>query len=80
MSLTTAQLKAALATAQTTYAQALNAFLGALVDVESLTQAVESCGGGQQIHVSQMARDRLHEFRWSCSIRFPLRLQARRHL
>jgi hypothetical protein len=61
MSLTTAQLKTALATSQSNYAAALQSFLGALIDVESLTQAVESCGGGQQIHVSQMARDRLHE-------------------
>jgi hypothetical protein len=61
MSLTTAQLKAALATAQTTYATALNSFIGALIDVESLTEAVESCGGGQQIALSRMARDRLHE-------------------
>jgi hypothetical protein len=61
MSLSTAQLKAALATAQTTYATALNSFIGALIDVESLTEAVESCGGGQQIALSRMARDRLHE-------------------
>jgi hypothetical protein len=56
---TTAQFKTALANAQATYASALNAFIAALIDLESLTETCESCGAGQQIAVSRLARDNL---------------------
>jgi hypothetical protein len=61
MSTTLAQFKAALTNAQATYAQALNAFVAALVDLESLTVTVESCGGGPQIGLSRRLRDNLQE-------------------